>query len=307
MASVIESAYPGNSYLEDSKRVPKEQAEFLLRDGNMEGRYLGACLDSCRWGGKTTVMYEMSLYDMISFIQNWMQQNEDGFCNRFNEKEVCDLYAGLELPYINHDACPRDKGHKGRIRDFDGKLRCAHTSKKGYKPGFVYHFNLFDEHSQAEVRDYYDSKPTDPLPDDAWDDDTGDVKPEFKEEYQAYLELLETFKQEEPTFIVTERCGAIISEKDYALPLETILKRLCVGPVLETVYCGRYPEPCRRQDELDEHGRDMYELTESCPGHVQPAQQLVFSMDGRTLASYIQKWYEQIPDGQAPILEEESM
>ncbi|MEA2003919.1 MAG: hypothetical protein U9O53_03080, partial [archaeon] len=209
MASTIESVY---SDLKISKRGPKEQAEFLLRDGNMEGRYLGACLDSCRWGDKTTVMYEMSLDGMISFIQGWMEQNEDSFCNRFNEEKECAFFTGIELPYIDHDACPRDKEHKGRIKCFDGKLRCAYTSKKGYKPGFVYHFNLNDEHSQTEVRDYHDSEPTNPLPDGAWDDATGDVKSEFKEEYQAYLELLEIFKEEEPTFIVTERCNAIISE-----------------------------------------------------------------------------------------------
>ncbi len=50
----------------DASRSPREQSQFLLQGNTMQSRYLGACLDSCRWGSETTVMYEMNVKEMIA-------------------------------------------------------------------------------------------------------------------------------------------------------------------------------------------------------------------------------------------------
>jgi len=83
--------------LEKEGRSPKEQAQFLM-DGGMKGRLLGACLDSCRWGSQTGVMYEMNTRGMACLVKSWIDQNPDGIPDLVHEKDVHEFYAGMRLP-----------------------------------------------------------------------------------------------------------------------------------------------------------------------------------------------------------------
>src|SRR3989344_460171 len=121
-------------FLDKEKRLPKQQEIFLRREGNMKGLYLGACLDSARWGSQTTVMYEMSKKRMISFIHNWMNQNNDNFESLWHERKIEDLYKRFNLPHINHEFCPVNKNHKERISDLGGRIRCSHMDKRNLRP-----------------------------------------------------------------------------------------------------------------------------------------------------------------------------
>jgi|SRR3989344_5786013 len=112
---------------EYSKKLPKDQVHFLLNN-NMKDKYLGACLDSCRWGRESSIMYDMSIKDMISFVQNWMNQNKDNleslFHNNFEEfsKEII-------LPYKNNEKCTIEN-HKGTIEDIAGRIRCSYSKEE---------------------------------------------------------------------------------------------------------------------------------------------------------------------------------
>lgn len=120
--------------LEREKRGVEEQTEFLLQ-GSMEGQYLGACLDSCRWGSMQAVMYEMDVKGLIGFMQNWMEQNEN-----FEELWVDDTerYKRIELPYVDHGNCPISPHHKSTMTDCGGRVRCAHPIRRGDLSGVCY-------------------------------------------------------------------------------------------------------------------------------------------------------------------------
>ncbi|MEK6880173.1 MAG: hypothetical protein AABY22_11215, partial [Nanoarchaeota archaeon] len=92
-------------YLDNERRSQKKQFEFLMQNGNMRGHYLGACLDSCRWGGQTTVMWETNIKELMDFIQNWREQNNDD-PNLYHELPIERLYKRFELPHIDHEKCP---------------------------------------------------------------------------------------------------------------------------------------------------------------------------------------------------------
>jgi len=175
-----------------NNKSPKKQAEFLVQKENMKGEYLSDCLDSCRWGSQTTVLYDMSIKQMISFIQKWMQQNKHNFQNLFNERKIEEAYTKFELPYINYELCPRNKEHEGVIKDLTGRLRCAHKSQQKFKPNFVRHWDFFDKLSGMTRREYSEDEPSNPFPDDAWNEETDEL---WKEEYKRYQEELEQLKK----------------------------------------------------------------------------------------------------------------
>jgi hypothetical protein len=235
-------------YLATNRRSPKEQADLLQQRENMKGKYLGACFDSSRWGGETTVLYEMNIQQMLGFIQNWMRQNEANFQDLWLKKDdIENLYKTSELPYIHLDSCPRDKSHSGTFTDLAGRIRCSHRTERE----------------------------------------------------------LEAFESQEPEILV-DVCYSILSDKATVLSLETIIRRLNLAPDYELVHCkcspGRYWR-CDRANELDKYDKENYESTGLCPGHKDKVNQIAFPFDGWKLAFYTQRWYEQLPDGKAPLFE----
>src|SRR5437667_3452521 len=105
-------------FLDRNGRSPKEQAKYLMKNENMKGLYLGACLDSIRWGGEISVMYEFSVSGLVDFIDNWMKQNQGSFEKLFHEKKIDELYKEFKLPYIEKEKCTREESHRGKIKDF---------------------------------------------------------------------------------------------------------------------------------------------------------------------------------------------
>ncbi len=289
-------------FLFKEKKEPINQVKFLL-DGNMKGQYLGACLDSCRWGSETTVMYMMGIRGMRDFIKSWMQQNEDNFQTLFRPEELG--YKELALPHIHYESCPRDSKHKGTIEDIGGRLRCAQITTKYLKPSFIESFEIVDGLSGIRERCFYEKMPSNPVPNFAFDSE-GLLTPECAEiyggEYKEYLHLSKLFEEEEPTFVANDICYAILSDERMVLPLETVLKRLNLRPLFTRVSCQG--EGCKRLDELDEPERGLHRNTMLCPGHIEPHNKVEFCFSGWTLASYVQKWYEQLPNGAAPWFED---
>ena len=288
-------------YLDKSNRDPKKQAEFLRLNGNMKGKYLGACLDSCRWGGSMSVMWEMNVPEMVYFVQNWMRQNKKEFQSLWHEKKIEDMYTRFDLPYINHNVCPSNGEHNETILDNGGRTRCSHREIKIMKPSFIHESSSFDNHSLMEKLEIYDCKPYDPTPVE-WEDDDGNLV-DYSPEYEEFQKHLDEYESEEP-INVTDTCYAIIREdKNKPLPLETILKRLNLRSNYEIAYCVNEFEPCKKINTLSKEDQELYKMLDHCPGHMQRTKKTEFPFDGWDLAFYVQKWYEQVPEGKSPVFE----
>ena len=255
-------------------RSPKEQMEFLSKEGNMNGRYLSECLDSSRWGSIHAVMYEMGTKDMVSFVQNWMNQNEGNFGELYYPEKWDKNYNSLELPHINNKECPRNTGHKGKVLDLYGVLRCAHMDVEKFKPNYTESFDFEDNLSQTTKKIYLGCRPR-----DKWMDD---------------------YNKEEPSLVVKDYCHAIISDKNRTLPLETIIKRLNRASEERTVYCDKISR--EEKEEIGERELEECNNRIFCRGHRIQNKRLVFGLDGLALSMYVKKWNEQDPDG-APLFE----
>ena len=249
----------------------KDMMRFLMKGNNMKDEYLGACLDYIRWGGQTTVMYELGATGLINFIQHWMRLNKDNLI--WSDKDPSEKF---KLPYINHGECPRDEKHKGLIKDLGGRIRCSHKSKKELKPSFVDSYTTFDELSDMKITEFYELESMGPSQD-------------------------EDGNNEKPTFVVNDVCYAILSDENSILSLEKVLDRLNFEPKYKTVYCSDHYDlgPCKRLDKLDDWEKDLA----FCPGHSEENNVTVHPFCGWTLAWYVQKWYKQTPNGQAPVFE----
>lgn len=247
-------------FLKHENRLPKEQAEFLMDDNHMEGKYLGECLDSCRWGSITTVMWEMTVREMIDFVKNWMRQNHDNFQNLWHERKIEELYTKFELPYVHSDKCIVGSEHSRTVYDNGGRLRCAYA--------------VWSVERAKPLKSVIESDEEEEDVDDAEDEDDAE-------------EVVE----------VHNACYSVISEKGLVLPLETVIKRLMLNPKIERDVCNDWVySGCKRIDELPEEDREYRCETLVCPGHDRPTNKLEFPFDGWDLAFYVQKWWEQAQD-----------
>lgn len=218
----------GNPNLKELENIsPKQSIEYLMKPENMRGKYLGACLDSCRWGSMTTVAWETDIRGLMNVIQKWRDENNDNE-SLYHEMTIETLYKKFELPYINYDKCPRDKNHKETFKDGLGRLRCGNRTVNKYKPSFLEEYDAaFDELSQMKVKDIYENSPINP----SYNGDEEWVYPE--PEFSNYLKDIERYKLEKPTEEVVDVCYAIISDKNIPLAFETVLKRLDIQPPTE--------------------------------------------------------------------------
>ncbi len=285
-------------FLDKNSRSPKEQAQFLLKSGHMKGKYLGACLDSSRWGSATDVMYEMPVTGLIHFVQNWMRQNKKNFTKLWHERKIEDLYKKFELPFVDNKKCTVEK-HAGTVMDHAGNLRCAYTTKKLLKPSFMYSYvEERNKHGVPTKIEFDERDPTYNLPSEEYNDT--EIPVSLLKENEAMLKEQKEFEEEIPSVEVSDTCYAIISESKNKLSLETILKRLNLNRSTITERCG-IAGPCMRLDEVPEGDRQFYDDL-ICIGHERPNNQTVFPFDGWDLALYVQKWYEQKP-GDSPWFE----
>jgi|GEM_PF-6909743 len=274
-------------YLDKSKRLPEAQAAWLMK-GHMKGRYLGECLDSCRWGSPMTVMYEMSPRELITFVKSWMRQNKN-FEKKFHERPIEEMYTKFELPRISYDHCPRNEDHKRTITDGAGRIRCADVQYQHVKPSYAFMSARNDSFALIPRLEYLESRPPEPS------DDMPDDDPDYESEWAEW----NAFNEEEPTLTIHDPCYAIIDEGKQILSLENIITRLNLRPPVEHARCGLNGcTPARwaalSADEKNERDRDW------CLGHDILQTKCEFPFDGWDLAYYVQKWWEQ---GSAPLYE----
>jgi len=244
-----------------SRGGPLAEMSYLMEDGNMEGKYLGQCLDSSRWGGMTTIMYEVNPFTMIDFIKNWMEQNKDDLKFHYDEP-----WPEFELPYVDYDVCPRNSKHSLRARGFDGTMRCIEEEDKELKKDFLLTGIDFDHLSKSRGRYYREQGMFD------------------EEEYEEYINATDMVT-------VRERCGAILSDKEATLSLLDIIDR-------HNVFGGRRAI-CKPYCK-DEWMIDLYGEKHNCFGHYPVKDYLIFPFDGWYLGRNVEYWYNQEPVGTAP-------
>ena len=258
--------------LDRKDRDIREQKKFLLNDENMTGKYLGAVLDSVRWGGQTSVAYPMDVKELTGFIESWMEQNEDNFEELFHQESVEELYEKLELPKREYEKCPRKDSHKGTTTDLHGRVRCTETIERKVKPNFHDKFEGFDELSETEKTEYLELIPHDPIPSDIRETierrGPGAVSEHWKDIYEGEEERIRReYEEEDEKVMERDMCMAIISEQGYIMPLEKVVERLDVSSRLS--------------------GNRNY---------------IEHPFDGWTLASLTEKWYNQLPGEETPPL-----
>ena len=260
---------------------PEKAIEHFMKPGRMKGHYLGACLDSCRLGSMTTCYWPMDVRGLMGLIERWKEENNDNEAI-YHEEPIEGLWKKFELPWINHQSCPREKGHRGTILDAFGRVRCAHKEVKMIRPSFhVSYYSGWDHHSQMPAMVFYEDEPCDPC----YEDDRGDlVEPE---DYDEYLQLKAKFDAEEPK-AVADVCYSIIREpRNKPMAFETILMRENIHPETRLEYCG--------SGVLD-GGCKVYGDRDTCFGHDKKTNAVEFTFDGWTLAHYALKWKQQGPN-----------
>jgi len=284
----------GENYFPKNISGPQGRAIWLQENDRMKGKYLGACLDGIRWGGETTVMYEMGTRQMIGFIQEWMNQNKGSLL--WHEKQPPKNFS---LPYTDLKECPSDSSHERTVKDMGGRIRCAHQSIIELKPSFVDAYRTFDERAQAERISFIEETPI--APGGGPDEDEEDKQ--YDKDYKKYEKQLAKFENEDPVFIATDLCYAVLSDKGDILSLEEILNRLNLNRATYTVYCTKkgLTHDFHSYDivrcKLGEWDNDM-----ECLGHTVYTNNTVHDFDGWYLAWHVQRWHEQLPDGKAPVL-----
>lgn len=291
--------YPNSVKIDKSNRDPYRQLEFLLKDENMKEKYLSAIFESCRWANPMVSMWEMSVKDTVSFVQNWMQQNKNDFQELFHHKKPRSTY---ELPHVINSTCHRNEKHSGKYLDLEGTIRCAHVTERFLKPNYVFSFNRLDPYSKLIKKEHWEDDIRSDCPVHAFDEKTGKLKKEYEEEWNNYQALLKDFNEKEATFHVKDICGAIISDVGTILSLEEVIGRLNKTSKFRTSYCPGYdgctPEQLAARSLTD---IEFNKGINYCPGHPVPRKQVVLALDGADLALYVQKWYRQLPDGTAPL------
>lgn len=227
-----------------------KRRKFFTGDNSFRMAYvsLGEALDFLSAGGMNYVYWPISHKGLIEFVDNWMKNQKPKIdykkvplsehsyryeeirrehfylWNRFDDEQV------VELPWINHEKCPRDEKHNGqRITLPNGMVRCSHVEPLGpFKPSFLESYTGFDELSGIE-RTYFDENEPHQYDGIPQDYDERDISLGYKEEYERNTFLVQKFEEEDSTLVVTDPCYAIISEGRAYLPLETVLDRLDVA------------------------------------------------------------------------------
>ena len=268
-------------------RTISEQTAYLLEQGKMVGKPLGACLDSARWGSQQTVMYELSVTEMVGFITNWVSQNGKNFPKLLEDPRYFAKYDGITLPFIAYSNCPKEKGHTKRVKDRSGLVRCGHIRVKKFNPEFVQVYPPTNFVSGLERTWYVEEIPS-------VSEEVGKAT-EWARENRAYLEAIGRFEdQSRKTEEVNDPCYAVISDENVVMPLETVLRRLAVSSEFLRKSSLRLLKDCQGDDPYqssDQIGVDEFENP-----------QTEFPFDGWGLANYVQLWFEQTEGNSLPDL-----
>jgi hypothetical protein len=270
------------------KKNLKERREFLMDGNNMRDEYLGACLDYTRGGMMNATFWENGASGLIEFIQKWMSQNKDKLI--WSDEP---LPKDLKLPLRDFKSCPRDSSHTGIIANSAGIVRCNHIERDYITKGFVVdEGSRVDEYADLVRHTFREDKPLDPS---YYDDDYELVYPE--PEYTNYLKAKERYESTDETQEIMNPCWAILVEPETKiLSLEAVIDRLNIQEKYRMKFCHDDRSlPCKNPNPE----RKTYNI--SCQGHIEENPYVVVPFCGWTMAWYVQKWYEQLPNGTAPV------
>ncbi|MDP4012874.1 MAG: hypothetical protein Q8R00_04695 [Candidatus Nanoarchaeia archaeon] len=237
----------------ESISLPKERQKYLLEGKTMQGQYLSECLESCRWGSQTTCMWEMTIPQLVDFIDKWKKLNDDNIENRFNQSK---LTYKIELPHIDQKEC-HNHNNKG-TKYLDGTIRCTYVYFLENR-SFFEQLKAKDPYTQTQVQDFIEQNPI--LKDLLVKTKEGYIKVYRLscEENEILKELAAEFQYKVPNMTkLGYQCKEIISDKALSLSLETIITRLKLPP--------------------------------SAPWNYKNSE---FPFGGITLAGYVEKWIDQ--------------
>lgn len=322
----------GRKSLDTQNRVPKEQAKYLL-DNHMQNVYLGLALDSCRWGSPVTVLWDMDVRGMISFIQNWMQQNEGHVKELLHERKLEEIYTKFELPYLDKEC----EGHKRKL-EINGRVYCGEYEVKEMNLKEI----IFSEdpYVQIKLKDFFHKNPTlftllkrtheeyvsyecdSSCKVDCESDHGGDFK-EISEPFDwfsrrfipedssGYLEDLEIDFNEQLGYYWEQVYEKELAKLKEEVPTTAI--EPCKGLIsdkgkilsLETILSRLNIHPEERYYYCQTGYNDCLKNKKDpvCFGHTEKTNKTVFTCDGWDIAFYVQNWMEQVPDGKAPLFE----
>lgn len=232
-------------YYEKFKSMNVEEVTdfFIENPRSMSHVSLGEFLDFNSFGGGNFVVWRMDNKDLVGITNKWIRSQipkkewekipVQGFSNTYRYEEVSREYDYLwnrfhsafeeELPFIDRESCPVEETHERTIRDFSGRLRCAHLNIERYKPGFV---KTFQNGSGRRIS-FLEEEPMEPFIDERVLEELGsDV---YDEELEAYRREMIRFEGEERSLEVHDFCYSVISDVGNYLPLESVFKRLDVS------------------------------------------------------------------------------
>jgi hypothetical protein len=191
--------------------------------------------------------YPLSINEFVSFVKSWFEQNSKNTCEILAAEQV-----HAELPKREYACCPKTKFHKHTVKDLAGRVRCAHSDKWGMKQGDMSVRKSYDKYSEMDNIQY----------------------------------VLHNWSEEKPVIEMHDICYAIISEKDYTISLEKVIKRLNTNPETYREYCkdGSNPPVC----QIERRPEPNY-----CTGHSKPFPKVIFTKEHDQIAAIIKKWYEQ--------------
>jgi len=267
-------------YKQILKLKPQDRIDFFMEKSCSRMKYvsLGESLDFiCRGAAMNCVHWGLDSKGLARFIQNWMNVQEPrieyehvpiegtkgGYRVEEKKREYQYLWNKFQddfdnvLPWINYNSCPRDKSHKGVLKQ-GNIIRCAHVENHFFKPSFIQNDGEFPDKFSGFLRtSFYEREPSlnDNLVLLEFEDER--YSPEMSEkEFQKNERLVALFNSEKPTAMVVDPCYAIISDKGSYLPLEAVLSRVNVN------------------ESLNGNGS-------------------LFPFSGFTMASYAKAWYNQ--------------
>ena len=200
--------------------------------------------------------YHLSVNEFLMFINKWVKQN------KYFGALLAAEQGYAELPKLEYASCPRDKEHKHTVKDLAGRIRCAHFNDFQLKQGETSTYKNYDNYSEMDEIQY----------------------------------VVQNWSEKKPTTMVHDVCYAIISEKDYKLSLEKIIRRLNKASETKRVYCGNGTTQQKCIEEKKDVGL--------CPGHNEVNKEVEFDCASPNLSVCVRKWYGQ---GNAPFFEKDGV
>lgn len=259
-----------------SKREKENDTlKFMQQSGEMQGQYLEDCLGKfirgCRIkeNCQSNTIYGLSMPELLGLVGSWLHQNKNQVSGLFYR--TTNENGQIELPRVYYQGCPKDTTHEETRKDLAGRVICNHSRSKMVCESMLEDLEAWEEETGQDPIDYFDY--------DLAVDDL-DVDPSLFEPGSRFAgfytdqETCEEYCEGPKTEKIVQLCGALISEKDRVLPLETVLSRIGEGQgiLVEDV-------------DLDEkhYGRSRFidRLVTEFPGN------------HNLLAEYIESWYEQ--------------